>query len=102
MLRKRPMSAAGCFVNKKGKHMTIEGFDDALAVVREAQRKIDEQVALIGDVLDAVLQKDGSFGGMDDEQLESCIKALPDGCFYAVYLKREWRRRSEPLMARPK
>lgn len=75
--------------------MTIAGFDVALKTVREAQQIIDQQTKLIGETLDAVLLKGGSFSQIADEQLEFCIRALPDGCFYAVDLKREWRRRRE-------
>ncbi len=74
--------------------MVITGFDAALAEVARAQQIINEQIELIGRELDAALLKDGSFEHLNIDQLEGCISSLPEGCFYAIDLKREWRRRS--------
>jgi hypothetical protein len=77
--------------------MVIPGLDDALVIVREAQKNIDQQVKLIGQTLDGVLLNNDNFNHLSLEQLEFCVSSLPYGCFYAVDLKREWRRRREAI-----
>lgn len=64
---------------------------DVLQRVIAAQATINAAVNAIGAELDAVLLRDGQFEHLTVSDLESCILALPEGCFYKIDLKRAWR-----------
>lgn len=64
---------------------------DVLQRVIAAQEQINSAVKAIGAELDAVLLRDGNFNHLTVSDLESCIRSLPDGCFYKIDLKRAWR-----------
>ena len=68
---------------------------DVLQRVIAAQATIDAAVDAIGAELDAVLLRNGQIDHLTVSDLESCIKDLPESCFYKVDLKRAWRRAKE-------
>lgn len=68
---------------------------DVLDAVKSAQATIDEQTDRIGRLLDDALMQNGGFDHLSLEELNESISALPDSCFYRLYLKSAWRKRRE-------